>query len=123
MFGVCGWSSNLWNSHWWSLGRDDSFRRSVDSSWLEMFASSVEFSRATLHDVGTFAFSVDDGCGLPLLVEGVVRVDRVTRLKRLGIVMGRSVVLGCLLLLTFQIRLPMKVGFRMMRGQGRTCRG
>jgi hypothetical protein len=99
------------------LRDDDSFRRSVDSAWLEVFASSVEFSRATFHKVGTFAFSVDDRCGLPLLVEGVVRIDWVTRLKRLGVVVGVSIVLGCLLLLTFQVRLTMEIGLRMVRGQ------
>ena len=54
--------------------------------------------------VGTFGFSVDDGCKL-IACLGVVRVDRVTRLKRLGIVIGRSIMMACLLLLTFQIRL------------------
>ena len=86
-----------------------------------MFASSVEFSRTTLHNVGTFAFAVDDGRGLPLLVKGVVRVDWVTRLKKLCIVMSRSIVLGCLLLLTFDLSSD---GGRLQddEGQGRICR-
>ena len=46
----------------------------------------MKFSVASFHNVGSFTFTADDGCWFPLFVEGVVDVNRVTRLKGLRVI-------------------------------------
>ena len=82
----------------------------------------MKFSVASFHNVGSFTFTADDGCWFPLFVEGVVDVNRVTRLEGLCVVVCVTIVVGGLLLLAVKVGLAMEVCLRVMRRQREICR-
>ena len=101
-----------------SLRRDGSFRHKVDSSRFEIFASSTDFIGATLHNVGKIAFSVDEGCGLPLHVGRRCTHRPGHQIKEAWHLNGRFDSTGLLASVDVQIRLVMEIGFRILRVQG-----
>ena len=92
------------------------------TSWFEVFSSSMKFSIASFHNIGSFTLAADDGCWFPLFVEGVVDVNRVTRLEGLCVVVCVTIVVDGLLLLAFEVGLAMEVCLRVMRRQRKICR-